>query len=205
MGKYKDCLNIVDEKGNIENIDWKSMKQWKRDLTDSDRVFILQNNTNVKEIKEAKVKELNSWKQNGVYEEVDYRNQKLISTRWVLSEKMKDGKTITKARLVAGGFEEQKNDTSVNDSTTFSKEVLRVSLATFLSQSWSFNSIDIKSAFLQGKEINRQVYLKPPKDFAREEKYGYLRKCLQTIGCIQILVHESKRRISEIKCESFKI
>ena len=26
--------------------------------------------------------------------------------------------------------------------------------------------------------------------------------CLWTIGCIQILVHESKRRTSEIKCES---
>ena len=41
MGKYKDWLNIVDEKGNIQNIDWKSKKSWKRDLiTESDRVFI---------------------------------------------------------------------------------------------------------------------------------------------------------------------
>ena len=107
-GKYKDLLNIVDEKGNIENIDWKSIKLWKRDLTESDRILILRNNTNEKQIKEAKVKELNSSKQNDVYEEVDYKNQKLISTRLVLSEKMKDGETISKARLVARGFEEQK-------------------------------------------------------------------------------------------------
>ena len=41
MGKYKDWLNIADEKGNIQNIDWKSIKLWKRDLiTESDRVFI---------------------------------------------------------------------------------------------------------------------------------------------------------------------
>ena len=53
-----------------------------------------------------KQKELNSWKQNDVYDEVDYRNQKLISARWVLAEKMKDGKTITKVRLIARGFEE---------------------------------------------------------------------------------------------------
>ena len=101
-------LNIVDEKENIENIDWKSIKSWKRDLTESDRILILRNNTNEKQIKEAKVKELNSSKQNDVYEEVDYKNQKLISTRLVLSEKMKDGETISKARLVARGFEEQK-------------------------------------------------------------------------------------------------
>ena len=66
---------------------------------------------------------------------------------------MKDGKTITKARLVVRGFEEQKNDISMNDSPTCSKEVLRVSLTVFLSQSWRLNSIDIKSVSLQGKEI----------------------------------------------------
>ena len=48
----------------------------------------------------------------------------------------------------------------MNDSPTCGKEVLRVS------ESWSLNSIEIKSAFLQRKEIIRQVYLKPPKDFA---------------------------------------
>ena len=105
-------------KKEIENNDWKSIKSWKRNLTESDRVFILRNNTNEKEIKEAKVKQLNSWKQNYIYEEVDYKNQKLILTRWVLREKMKDGETITKARLVARGFEEQKNDTSMNNSPT---------------------------------------------------------------------------------------
>ena len=69
MGKYEDWLNIIDEKENIENIYWKSIKAWKRALTQSD---ILQNNTNEKEIKETKVKEVNSWKQNDVFEEVDY-------------------------------------------------------------------------------------------------------------------------------------
>ena len=72
--------------------------------------------------KKLKKQKLNSWKQNDVYEEVDYRDQKLISTRWVLSEKMKDGETITKARLAAGGFEEQKNDTSMNDSPNVAKK-----------------------------------------------------------------------------------
>ena len=75
------------------------MKSWKR-----------------KEIKEAKLKELNSWKQNDVYEEVDYRNQKLISTKWVLSQSTRN------------------------------------------------------------QEINRQVYLKPSKDFAREGKVWLLKK-----------------------------
>ena len=86
---------------------------------------------------------------------------------------MKDEKTITKVRLVAHCFQEQKNDTSMNDSPTCSKKVLWVS---FLSQSWSLKSINIKSSSLQGKEINRQVYSKPPKDFAREGKVWLLKK-----------------------------
>ena len=51
-----------------------SIKQWKRDLTEPDRV--LQNNTNEKEIKEAKVKELNGWKQNDVLksQNIEIRN-----------------------------------------------------------------------------------------------------------------------------------
>ena len=35
-GKCKDWLNIIDEKENIENIDWKSTNLWKKDLTESD-------------------------------------------------------------------------------------------------------------------------------------------------------------------------
>ena len=56
MVKYKGWFNIIDEKGNIENIDWRSIKLWRRDLTGSDRVFILQNKTNEKEVKETEIK-----------------------------------------------------------------------------------------------------------------------------------------------------
>ena len=72
--KYKDWLNIVDQKRNIETIDWKSIKSWKRDLTEFDRFIVLQNNTIEKEIKQAKLNKLNSWEKNDVYEEVDYKN-----------------------------------------------------------------------------------------------------------------------------------
>ena len=48
----------------------------------------------------------------------------------------------------------------MSNSPTCGKKVLQVSLTILLSQSWSLNSVDIKSAFLKGKEINRQVYLK---------------------------------------------
>ena len=64
---------------------------------------------------------MENWKTNDVYEEVPHEGQPLISTRWVVSEKIKDGAPTVKARLVARGFEE---DTSTlrKDSPTCSKE-----------------------------------------------------------------------------------
>ena len=112
---------------------------------------------------------------------------------------MKDGKTITKARLVACAFEEQKNHTSMNDSPTCSKEVLQVSLTVLIHQSWSLNSIDIKSAFLQSKKINRQVYSKPPKDFAKERKVWLLKKTVYGLS------DASKRWYMRVKTELLKL
>ena len=37
-------------------------------------------------------------------------------------------------------------------------------LSVLSSKSWKIHSLDIKSAFLQGKPLNRTVYLKPPKE-----------------------------------------
>ena len=55
---------------------------------------------------EAKMKDLNSWKQNNVYTEVKDTGQKCISTPWVWSLKSTTDSIIPKTRLVARGFEE---------------------------------------------------------------------------------------------------
>ena len=54
----------------------------------------------------AKLNELQNWRINKVYDEVDDKKQSSISVRWVLTEKLIEGKTQVKARLVACGFED---------------------------------------------------------------------------------------------------
>ena len=49
-------------------------------------------------------------------------------------------------------------------SPTARKETLRILLAITSSLSWQCKTPAIKPAFLQGQEINREVYLKPPKE-----------------------------------------
>ena len=97
-----------------------------------------------------------------VYDAVDNCNEKFIHLRWVFSEKYINGKLNVKARLVAKGFQEDNSDI-LSDSPICSKESMRLVL-NIASSKWLCWSIDIKSAFLQNKNIDRIVYVKPPKE-----------------------------------------
>ena len=47
------------------------------------------------------MKELKNWRINKVYDEVNDEKQSSIFIKWVLTEKLTEGKTQVKARLVA--------------------------------------------------------------------------------------------------------
>ena len=110
---------------------------------------------------EAKKQELQKWKDMDVYTEVDNDGQNYITTRWVCTEKLKGGKMVQKARLVARGFEEDASQLR-KDSPTCSKESLRMLLCILAANNWELRSIDIKSAYLQGCPISRELYIFPP-------------------------------------------
>ena len=67
-----------------------------------------------------------------------------------------------KARLCARGFEEEQFFRT--DSPTCSREGIRITLAAIACNGWKLKSLDIKTAFLQGKPMEREVYLKPTKE-----------------------------------------
>ena len=126
--------------------------------------------------KQQKVEEIQKWKQNDVYEvvqvdEISEENYP-ISTRWILDE------TKKKARLVAKGFEEPPIEGTKRVSPTCRKESLRLLFSITVSKGWTLNSLDIASAFLQGIPIEREVYLKPPKEFHEPGKVWKLKKCV---------------------------
>lgn len=112
---------------------------------------------------QPKLDEIQKWKDLNTFEEVPNSGQKCISTRWVCTRKVKGGQVVHKARLVARGFEEDVSALKT-DSPTCSKESFRILLAIVAANSWKLHSLDVKSAFLQGIPINREVYIKPPKE-----------------------------------------
>jgi hypothetical protein len=115
---------------------------------------------NEPEVIEAKINELDNWKSFEVMDEVKDLGQKTISTRWVISEKeISEQAKIVKARLVVRGFEE--DEILQVDSPTVIKTTFRLALAIAANEGWCPESIDIKGTFLQGKLIDREVYVEP--------------------------------------------
>lgn len=111
---------------------------------------------------EAKKRELDMWKTQEVYEEIQDNNYKTISLKWVTKPKIVDGKHTVKCRLVAKGYEDISQVRK--DSPCCSKDGIRIALFIIATQKWKLKSFDVKGAFLQGAAIEREVYVRPPKE-----------------------------------------
>ena len=83
---------------------------------------------------------------------------------------------IPKARLVVKGSGELRKDEILKDSPTCSKENLRVVFS-------GIAALNIKAAFLQGENIDRELYVLPPKE-ANKDKIWLLKKC--TYGLLDV-------------------
>ena len=124
----------------------------------------------------AKNEELEKWQNMKVYQKVPKVEGKTIRTRWVLS--VKNGKA--RARLVAKRYQDHDvtDDPTLKDLPTCSKESLRIVLITIINKSWPLLSVDVKAAFLQGKFIDRNVYLTPPPEYEDRDCSWKLLKCV---------------------------
>lgn len=149
---------------------------------------------------QPKMEELQKWRDMETYVEVEDVGQPRISSRWVCTEKVKGGKLVCKARLVARGFDED-TDQLKKDSPTCQKVSLRCLLAILSSKGWDLCSIDIKSAYLQGIPINRELYMIPP-EIAKTDKLWALRKC--PYGLADAGRHWYLRIVQELKSLSGK-
>ena len=159
-GSNRDCYNIVRDNGWRGWYNLKHIKDLSAIPDDKEVTVLFSSNV----VDQAKEKEIQNWRINDVYEEVEDRGQRVISVRWVVTEKVIDGMTKIKARLVARGFEEN-TESLRKDSPTCSKETVRILLSLASLKSWDCHTVDVRSAYLQGNRIDREVYLKPPREF----------------------------------------
>ena len=126
-GKWKDWVNVLiigeDEPSSVS---WKDVLWWREEQKAEDVLVLTTRNEYDQEIVDAKENEFQNLMNNDVFELVDDKGQKTVSTRWVFHDKVEDdGRKWIKARLVARGFEERLADKRI-DSPTCSRQGLRI-------------------------------------------------------------------------------
>ena len=130
---------------------------------------------NSHEFLDAKKRELNSFKENNVFNWVEDHGQDSVSCKWVFTEKHRESKSkMLKAQLVAQGFKE-KSMNGRTDSPTCSRQALRMVFVYLLLIS---HSLDITSAFLQGNNIEREAFARPLSEIMEERKIWKLPRCI---------------------------
>ena len=112
--------------------------------------------------KDAKEIELLKWDEYKVYEEVEDKGQTRLGTNWVLVEKVVQIPEV-KARLTIRGDQEETEGVR-KDSPTVRKGNIKIFAAAAAKEGWEICSSDVSSAFLQGSEICRDVFILPPKE-----------------------------------------
>ena len=113
--------------------------------------------------KDAKEVELGKYDVYDVYEEVKDEGQKKVGTNWVLTEKIKEGNNIVKARLTIRGDQEETGDIR-KDSPTVRAGNVKMLLMVAAMKRWQIKTSDVESAFLQSLPLQREVFVMPPKE-----------------------------------------
>ena len=100
----------------------------------------------------SKQAELRNWTTHNVYEEVHDNDQKVISLRWVLSQKYKDSGIVYKARLVGRDFEEEHSNELQKESPTCCKVSFWLVVSIIASNMWTIPSVDVNQPFYKEKK-----------------------------------------------------
>ena len=148
----------------------------------------------------AKNAELEQWKTLKVYNVVPFTGQKLIDPRWVLTNKVVLGEKEmkAKARLCVKGFQDPDIDDIFTMSPTGGKLTWRLCISLCVQNNWAPNTIDVKTAFLQGEPLDRKVYMKPPPEMNIEND-----KCLLLLKAVYGLGDAPRKWYEAVKKRLF--
>ena len=150
----------------------------------------------------AKEAELDNWKVFGVYEEVDDIGQPTINTSRVLVRK--GGKV--KARLCVRGDQESDKEKIKTDSPTVNKVNIKLFYALAMAHGWPVQSDDVKAAFLQGAALDRDVFVRPPKECRVEGRiWKMLKRAYGFVDASRGFYLELDKVLLELGCEAISL
>ena len=170
-----DCGKMIEVKSSDQRKIWYEKEEEQFALLVTEEILAVMvpiEQRNSPECMTAKLEELNKLIAFDTYKIVKDEGQERITTTWVLTEKGSE----KRARLTARGFQEE--TTFPTDSPTVQKHSMRLLLTIAATEGWDIRTTDISSAFLQGSQMDRDVYVKPPKEANQAGWLWLLNKCL---------------------------
>jgi hypothetical protein len=183
---YKNILGIKLENGTTADYDFsKSVEYWKykeeeEDLEVVEAFATVLTRAEVRVMPEAdKVMkdEIKKFEDFGAFERVDDKGQYAIKTRWVYTKHDDESKGYAlKARLCMIGDTEENLESIRADSPTTNKDSFKLALSIAANEEFDIVSVDIKSAFLQGRNLDRNVLVVPPTEANERGKLWLLKK-----------------------------
>ena len=151
-------LQVVEETSAVAEVDKEDMEEEETFVVVIPRYLHAE-----QRCKDAKEVELGKYDVYDVYEEVKDEGQKKVGTNWVLTEKIKEGNNIVKARLTIRGDQEEIGDIR-KDSPTVRTGNVKMLLMVASMKRWQIKTSDVESAFLQSLPLQREVFVMPPKE-----------------------------------------
>ena len=182
----------IDFSNHVE--EWKDVNQVEEEMNDPCCFYSFSNNKDIqhdiyatvltkKQIKErpeagqAMKDEIRKFENFEAFRRVKDSGQYAIKARWVVTEHEDESKGYKlKTRLCMRGDREQNRENIRVDSPTAHKDSLKLVLAIAANEEFDIATGDIKSAFLQGKSLDRQVFVVPPQEAEEEGVLWLLQK-----------------------------
>ena len=128
-------------------------------------------------IQEAMQAKISKFKNFDAFTEVPDDGQYSIPIRWVVTEQKEDGKNQPyKARLCVRGDKEIGKEKIRSDSPTAAKESIKIAMIIAANEGFKIKCGDIKSAYLQGSDLEREVLVRPPVEADSEGKLWKLQR-----------------------------
>ncbi len=109
---------------------------------------------------------ITGWRGNNVFEKVNSleTGTKILTVRWVDSWKQVPMGTKTlKSRCVIKGNQENYTNLSTYAPTSTKEMTMFISSVAAINK-WDIETLDVEKAFLQSRELTRNLYVKPPKE-----------------------------------------
>ena len=184
---HKNIIVIKFDDGHTKEFDfvkdvayWNDVLEKSEDKTNETFATVLTKAQVAKrpEAKEAIEQEIKKFQDFSAFKTVEDEGQSAIRTRWVFTDHEDDQSKgyKLKSRLCMRGDTEDDADLIRSDSPTTHKDTIKLALSIAANEKFDIMSADIKSAFLQGKTLDRKVYVIPPVEAKQDGKLWLLEK-----------------------------